>query len=170
MRVLKWLVLGPIIALGSLMALVIVLGLSGALDGGAPGQEALSPPAAVPAARSTPAPAASAGFLDQAKPIFIVSQSAQRPVLKSREAMDRAQKLIADGISAQRPDLVRELVACTVPVGTRVSLLGMAGFNHRRVMVAEGPDVGCEGVVAFDWLSNTRPAASTGSQGTADRR
>lgn len=169
--VVKWVVLTPIILLGSLLALVIVLGLSGVLDRPTvvtshspqdpvptPPQAAAAPPAApTPAAPRPPAaPAAGAQkFVDPSRPIYIVSESGRgRPIMASREAMDRAQKLIADGISQQRPDLLRELIVCMVKDGTRVSLLDRAGMFYRRVMVAEGPSVGCEGVVAIDWLTN----------------
>lgn len=114
-------------------------------------------------------------------PVYITSETGRRPILKSRDDLERARKLIADGIAQQRPDLLRELVACTVTGGTRVSRLSSAGLFADKIMVAEGPDVGCEGYVWSDWLTNSgavatstsnRPPAPvpTGNQGSADRR
>lgn len=99
--------------------------------------------------------------LNTSKPVYIASDSGHRPIMKSREALDRAQKLIADGVAEKRPDMLRELVACRVPVGTRVSHQGSAGWTAERVVVAEGRDVGCEGYVWSDWLSNFPAGNST---------
>ena len=35
------------------------------------------------------------------QPVYITSNSARRPVMREREAMDRAQELVADGIAQQ---------------------------------------------------------------------
>ena len=99
--------------------------------------------------------------LNTSRPIYIVSDSGHRPIMKTRDGLDRANKLISDGIAAQRLEMLTELIACRVPVGTRVSHQSSAGWAAERIIVAEGSDVGCEGFVWSDWLANTRRTTAT---------
>ena len=61
----------------------------------------------------------------------------------SNYAMERGRPLLLAG----QPQAAAKYVACIVDEGTKVEFFGTAGDHGFRVLVLEGPKVGCDGVV-----------------------
>lgn len=70
-----------------------------------------------------------------------------------RTARATDQILIIDVSAPQQVNIARQLVACTVRVGTRVAILGSVGMNLYHVTIVGGPHAGCEGIVAQRFLA-----------------
>lgn len=60
----------------------------------------------------------------------------------SNYAMERGRPLLLAG----QPQAAAKYVACIVDEGTKVEFFGTAGDRGFRVLVLEGPKVGCDGV------------------------
>src|SRR6267142_3537960 len=63
-------------------------------------------------------------------------------VWTSNYAMERGRPLLLAG----QPQAAAKYVACIVNEGTKVEFFGTAGEHGFRVLVLEGPKVGCDGV------------------------
>lgn len=97
--------------------------------------------------RDKPVPPAPTGSVKlTADSVFRLTGHGQGRVTVWRDfiSLDRAYQLKGDGSAAARA--YKRLEACSVPVGTRVLPLD-EGLDVMAVMIVEGPDKGCRGVV-----------------------
>jgi hypothetical protein len=71
-------------------------------------------------------------------------------VWKDRKARNEGLELMRTGVHRGRPEALRSLVACTVPVGTKVSLLDSGAMISHDIEVTSGEAAGCRGNVPAD--------------------
>ena len=93
-------------------------------------------------------------------PVYAVSANGREVFLWiNAEAWDKAFKMKESGIAAKRPDLFLAQTSCIVTSGTRVSVLHR-GSNESTIMVADGPRIGCEGLVSNKLLKDNPDAGA----------
>jgi len=80
------------------------------------------------------------------------------PIWRSADAMDRITKMMIAGVKPTQLD-VNEAIACTVASGTAVSWVDASdGFPPTTtVIVREGPEKGCTGLVISDEFKADKP-------------
>jgi hypothetical protein len=86
----------------------------------------------------------------------LISPSGRQQVIvwKDKNSYLRGEELIQLNVHRSNPVLVAQMIVCIVPDGTRVlySPGSSVGFAMREVLVFEGKDSGCKGVVPMEHL------------------
>jgi hypothetical protein len=124
-----------------------------------------APPAAANAAAARPAAIAAPA---QPAPAQVAERPAPRPrgpdrlvneagefvpVWRSSESMSEGIRLIQAGVHRSNASLLMPLVACLAPNRSRVVRVE-PGFFSSTVLVTEGPQSGCRGVVVNEMISD----------------
>ena len=93
-------------------------------------------------------------------PVYAVTADGLRIFLwPNAEAWDKAFEMQEAGIATKRPDLYAALASCLFASGTRVAVL-RRGISDSTVTVADGPQIGCEGLIPNKWLKDNPDAVA----------
>lgn len=71
-------------------------------------------------------------------------------IWRDRTAHEEAMRLINAGVHRTQPQLVMPLIACIVPSDTTVVTLPGGGWTTNQIMVVDGPQSGCRGIVPME--------------------